>query len=199
MRFSQGILLATCGLCCSLTSAEPWRAPLASGGQVEVDPRTNQPILIQEGRQTQLWNGVHRLEDGSVIQVREGRVVPRLDMRAPTAPGDAGDVPAVAPATSSAPSPAASLPGPGSSPGASLPGPGPLRGTAPCEELVSRVCGQVIECWEKPACTQARQLRSLDNDEMRAGFDPAQGTQTSKQCLEALSNGYFAPCPSLPR
>ena len=183
LRLYQGIFLATCGLSCSLTSAEPWRAPLAGGGQVEVDPRTHQPLLIQEGRQTQLWNGVHRLEDGSVIQIREGRVVPRQDMLLPPSTTGAEDLPTV---PSAAP------------PATSLPEPRPLRGTPPCEQLVARVCGQVIECWEKPACTAARQLRTLDNDEMRAGANPASGTKTGKQCLEALSNGYFAPCPSPP-
>lgn len=177
-----GIALTACGLANPTANAEPWRAPLEGGGQVEVDPRTHQPRLIQEGRQTQLWNGVHRLEDGSVIQVREGRVVPRQDMRAPPSPAGAEDMPPVSTAVTPT----------------SQSEPGPLRGTAPCEQLIERVCGQVIDCWEKPACTAARQLRALDNDEMRAGTDPALGTQTGKQCLEALGNGYFAPCPSPP-
>ena len=174
----------------SAAAGEPWRAPLAGGGQVQLDPRTHQPIFSRDGRQTQLWDGVHRLEDGSVILVQEGRVVPRRDMLNP--PAVTKEAEGTATPDSSVTSPATSI-----APANSLQA-GPLAGTPPCEQLVQKVCGQVIACWEKPACTLARQLRSLDHDEMLAGFNPAQGTQTGKQCLEALSNGIFAPCPALP-
>ncbi|WP_373509204.1 hypothetical protein, partial [Thiocapsa sp.] len=82
---SLGAALAILLLCAAPARAdEPWTAPLQRGGQVEVDPRTNRPVLTQDGRQTQLWDGVHRLEDGSVIRIEGGRVVPTTDMLVPS-------------------------------------------------------------------------------------------------------------------
>jgi hypothetical protein len=38
----------------------------------------------------------------------------------------------------------------------------------------------------------------MDHEELLAGGNPAQGTQTGKQCIEAMKNGYFSPCPLSP-
>jgi hypothetical protein len=183
--------LMMAALCLYLASqpaatGEPWQAPLAGGGQVQVDPRTHQPIFSRDGRQTQLWDGVHRLEDGSVILVQEGRVVPRQDMLNPPVATEQTDGTVTPPTAITTIKPVNSLQA------------GPLAGTPPCEQLVEKVCGQVIECWGKPACAAARQLRAMDHEELLAGGDPAQGTQTGKQCIEAMKNDYFSPCPLSP-
>lgn len=192
-----GLLMATLGLLAiqSVAAGEPWNAPLAGGGQVQVDPRTHQPIISRDGHQTQLWNGVHRLEDGSVILVQDGRVVPRQDMRNPPPP--TAGVDGTTPTVPSAPT------GPAGPTATSLTPPNslhtaPLVGTVPCEQLVAKVCGQVIECWGKPACAAARQLRAMDHEELLAGANPAQGTQTGQQCQDALNNGYFSACGLAP-
>ncbi len=187
-----GMLMAA--LCLALSSqtagaGEPWTAPLAGGGQLQVDPRTHQPLISRGGQQTQLWDGVHRLQDGSVILVQEGRVVPRQDMlNPPSTTEEADDAgPTATPATPASPiTPATSS------------HTGPLTGTPPCEQLVEKVCGQEIVCWSKPACAAARQLRAMDHEELLTGANPGQGTQTGTQCLEALKNGYFSPCASQP-
>ena len=187
-----GILMTA--LCLALISqttgaGEPWTAPLAGGGQLQVDPRTHQPLISRGGQQTQLWDGAHRLQDGSVILVQEGRVVPRQDMLNPPSPAEeaGGTGPTATPATPASPiTPPTSL------------HTGPLVGTPPCEQLVDKVCGQAIECWSKPACAAARQLRAMDHEELLVGANPGQDTQTGSQCREALKNGYFSPCPSAP-
>ncbi|EGV16113.1 hypothetical protein [Thiocapsa marina] len=163
---------------------EPWTAPLQRGGQVEVDPRTNRPVLDQNGRRTQLWDGVHRLEDGSVIRIEGGRVVPTTDMLAPSgAPSE--------PAASDTEAPEAVEADEGE---AKQPTGGRLTGASPCEQLVLRVCGAARTCWQEPACEAARQLRQMEQEEWLKGADPGRVTESGKQCEEAMSNAFFAPC-----
>ncbi|MFB1487571.1 MULTISPECIES: hypothetical protein [unclassified Thiocapsa] len=180
---SLGALLATLLLCAVHAHAvEPWTAPLQSGGQVEVDPRTNRPILDQDGRRTQLWDGVHRLEDGSVIRIEGGRVVPTTDMLAPSgAPSES--------ATSDAEAVEANE-GVTQQPTGER-----ITGASPCEQLVLRVCGAARTCWSESACEAARQLREMEQEEWLKGADPNFLTGSGKQCEEAMSNAFFAPCP----
>lgn len=58
-----------------------WEAELEDGRQISVDPTTNRPV-IQSDRNTgtPLWDGVHRLSDGTVITVRSGVMVPNEDV-----------------------------------------------------------------------------------------------------------------------
>lgn len=60
--------------------ADAWQGNLKSGGTVRVDPQTRKPTLYYDASSTQLWNGVHKMEDGSVIIVRDGVVVPNEPM-----------------------------------------------------------------------------------------------------------------------
>lgn len=160
---------------------EPWTAPLERGGQVEVDPRTNRPIIIQDGRQIQFWDGVHRLDDGSVIRIQGGQIVPRADMldqppqTAREPDGSTEDNQEVPDETTQT-------------------GLDPLTGPSPCEQLALRVCGATRRCWRVPACEAARQLRDLEQEDRLRGIDPNRPTQTGQQCSEALSNPFFAPC-----
>ncbi|WP_296811497.1 hypothetical protein [Thiocapsa sp.] len=163
-------------------AAEPWTAPLQRGGQVEIDPRTNRPILDQDGRRTQLWDGVHRLEDGSVIRIEGGRVVPTTDMLAPS------DTPSE-PATSDADAAEAA------ERTTEQPTGDRLTGASPCEQLVLQVCGTARTCWRAPACEAARQLREMEQEEWLKGADPSLVTESGKQCEEAMNNPFFAQCP----
>ncbi|QVL50275.1 MAG: hypothetical protein KFB96_07515 [Thiocapsa sp.] len=161
---------------------EPWTAPLQRGGQVEIDPRTNRPILDQDGRRTQLWDGVHRLEDGSVIRIEGGRVVPTTDMLAPSGtPSESAT--SDADATEAAEGTTAQPTG------------DRLTGASPCEQLVLQVCGAARTCWREPACEAARQLREMEHEEWLKGADPSLLTESGKQCEEAINNPFFAPCP----
>ncbi len=171
------ILLPSAALC------ENWSAPLERGGQVEVDPRTNRPAIIQDGRQSPLWDGIHRLDDGTVIRIERGQVVPTTDMldQPPGTPqtppeSDASPVDAHVPdATSQA-------------------GIIPLTGASLCEQLVLRACGATRGCWLTPACDAARQLRDMEQEDRLRGGDPNRPNQTSQQCGESLTNPFFAPC-----
>ncbi len=180
------------GLCLIITAAailfareaicEPWTAPLERGGQVEVDPRTNRPVIIQDGRQIQLWDGVHKLDDGSVIRIQGGQVVPTTDMldqpgapQTPLEPNASPDDAQVPDETSHA-------------------GINPLTGASLCEQLVLRVCGATRSCWSTPACDAARQLRDLEQEDRISGGDPNRPTPTSQHCSEALTNPFFARC-----
>lgn len=171
-----GAALATLLLCTAPAGAdEPWTAPLQRGGQVEVDPRTNRPVINQDGRQTQLWDGVHRLEDGSVIRIEGGRVIPTTDMLVPPL----------------APEQSATTDAEGET---DQPAGEPITGASPCEQLVIRVCGASRTCWREPACEAARQLREMEQEEWLKGADPHRVTESGKQCTEAMSNDFFAPC-----
>jgi hypothetical protein len=173
---SLGATVAILLLCTApIHAAEPWTAPLQRGGQVEVDPRTNRPVLRQDGRETQLWDGVHRLEDGSVIRIESGRVIPTTDMLVP--------FPAPSESTTNDTEGATEQP-----PVA------PLTGASPCERLVLQVCGAARTCWREPACEAARQLREMEQEEWLRGADPSLVTETGKQCEEAMSNAFFASC-----
>jgi hypothetical protein len=56
--------------------AETWQTNLKTGGVVRVDPQTHKPTLYFRGGSAPLWDGVHELEDGSVLTVRDGVAVP---------------------------------------------------------------------------------------------------------------------------
>jgi hypothetical protein len=54
-----------------------WLGRLPDGRSVMMDPSTRRPVVVgEQGRRTQLWDGVHRLEDGGTLRVRSGVVVP---------------------------------------------------------------------------------------------------------------------------
>ncbi|MCM8921677.1 MAG: hypothetical protein LC540_16690 [Candidatus Thiodiazotropha sp.] len=59
------------------TLAEPfsWQGQLQDGSQISVDPNTNKVTRTAEGETTPLWDGVHNLNNGAVIIVRDGVVV----------------------------------------------------------------------------------------------------------------------------
>ncbi|CRI67584.1 conserved exported hypothetical protein [Thiocapsa sp. KS1] len=177
---SLSAALATLLLCAApALAAEPWTAPLQSGGQVEVDPRTNRPVLTRDGRQTQLWDGVHRLEDGSVIRIEGGRVVPTTDMLVPPpAPSESATTDTEGDSDQPAGEPIGE----------------PVTGASPCEQLVIRVCGAARTCWREPPCEAARQLREMEQEEWLKGADPHFVTESGKQCREAMTNDFFAPC-----
>lgn len=116
----------------AVVHAASWDAELQDGRQISVDPATNRPLIQSgSGSGTPLWDGVHRLSDGSVITVRSGVMVPNeevLSLRRgepaePERPAEAGSV--------------------------------------SCDALTLRVCGLHGECGASEACELARQLRTM--------------------------------------
>jgi hypothetical protein len=52
-----------------------WRGWLHDGSQISIDPRTNKATRRADGEVVPLWDGVHQLNNGAVIIVRDGVVV----------------------------------------------------------------------------------------------------------------------------
>jgi hypothetical protein len=165
---AAAVLLA---LTAPASAQEAWSGRLEGGGVVEVDPETNRPTVRVEGQETQLWDGVHRLENGRELRVEDGRVVPSqaiIESRQPTTPPPAGPTSAIGP--------------------------------TPCERLVERVCGAGGACAESRACPPARQLLGMERDEQAAAGGAAGArTFTSGKCREALADEFFTPCTPAPQ
>jgi hypothetical protein len=60
--------------------AGSWTGTLQDGSVLQVDPSTHRPMRYYDGGVAPLWDGTHRLEDGSVVIVRDGSVVPTEGM-----------------------------------------------------------------------------------------------------------------------
>lgn len=58
--------------------AETWHGSLEEGGRLRVDPESRR--ATREGDRRALWDGVHRLEDGSTVIIRDGIAVPTRKM-----------------------------------------------------------------------------------------------------------------------
>jgi hypothetical protein len=154
-------------LCAPPAWAE-WRSQLEAGGQVSVDPTTNRATVTRQGVSTPLWDGVHRLEDGSVITVRSGQVVPNQSiLRAREQPPE--------PVTDQAQAWVGT----------------PIVGLSPCEQLVRRVCGDQQQCSQAPACGPAQQLLDMERDERAKSLNPDSMSYSSGQCQEAARDPEF--------
>jgi hypothetical protein len=78
-RFVGWILVA--GLLASgICAAETWYGRVQGGPEVMVDPDTRRAVGVIDGQQRPLWDGVHRLEDGSSVIIRDGIAVPTEPM-----------------------------------------------------------------------------------------------------------------------
>ncbi|MBK5966229.1 hypothetical protein CCR95_19605 [Thiocystis minor] len=60
--------------------AADWQGTLPDGSRVEVDASTHRAWHRDGNRVVPLWDGVHQLEDGSVVIVRDGTAVPTTGM-----------------------------------------------------------------------------------------------------------------------
>jgi len=80
----RGLRLSCLGLLLVLVSGEglagSWTGTLQDGSVVEVDPGSRRAMRYYNGGTTPMWDGTHRLEDGSVIIVHDGQAVPTESM-----------------------------------------------------------------------------------------------------------------------
>ncbi len=173
---SRWLLLAAAALLAvswGVAPAAEWSNRLKGGGQVKVDPRTNRITVQRNGVETQLWDGVHRLEDGSSITVRSGQVVPNPEiLRSRTQPDMPEDT---------------------EGPGAEMWIGAPIVGHSPCEKLVRRVCGESQECGQQEGCGVALQLLQMEQQERAAEATSNRMTYSSGQCQEADRDRQFFP------
>jgi len=153
-----------------IANAAGWTGDLQGGGEVSVDPETNRATVTRKGVQSQLWDGVHRLQDGSYIIINSGQAIPNkaiLDARKPVPQHDIEAWDGTR-----------------------------IEGDSPCERLVHRVCGFTLTCADQPACDPALQLLEMENGERAASADPNFMTYTSNQCQQAdTDRGFFTSCP----
>ena len=71
-----GFLLAVLMGVAAPLPADTWQGNLEGGGVVRIDPVTRKPTVYYNGGSSLLWDGAHEMEDGSVITIRDGVVVP---------------------------------------------------------------------------------------------------------------------------
>ncbi len=61
--------------------AQYWENRTLDGSRIQVDPNTNKAtIQSSKGSSAPLWDGVHKLQDGSTVTVRSGVMVPNPDV-----------------------------------------------------------------------------------------------------------------------
>ena len=156
----------------SAVIAAGWSSQLQDGGTVAVDPNTNRATVTRGGVTTQLWDGAHRLQDGSILITNHGVAIPNesiLESRQ-MEPPETEEWEGIR-----------------------------IVGTSPCERLVRRVCGDTGQCDDAEACNPARQLLDMETGERDASKNRGLMTYTSGQCLKALKErGFFAICPKAP-
>jgi hypothetical protein len=150
--------------------ADSWVTQLDEGQTISVDPATNRAIIRSGGATGQpLWDGVHRLQDGSTITIRSGVMVPNAALR-----GAGTATQPLRPAEDVARLPA-------------------QQRNPACDLLVIKTCGLRGECRDYEACHLARQLRRLQNNAQRDR--EGQGWAIT-QCQQADRDpGNFPACP----
>jgi hypothetical protein len=167
-NFSGMLLMAVLGLSAGTTASADWSAGMQGGGTVTVDPDTGRATLSRDGVTSPLWNGVHRLQDGSVLIVNHGEIVPgeTTDRPRQLLPAETPDWEGL-----------------------------PIVGYSPCEQLTRHVCGKRDECATAAACNPSRQLLAMEQEEREQADSRSRMTYTSGQCQEALKDAeYFSAC-----
>lgn len=53
-----------------------WTGTLQDGSMLRVDPDSHRAMRYYKGDVIPLWDGIHRLKDGSVVTIRDGQAVP---------------------------------------------------------------------------------------------------------------------------
>ena len=168
MRYLIRITLLL-GLAVPLQAAD-WNSSLSGGrGEVTIDD-SNRATIRQGGVERPLWDGTHRLEDGSTLIIRQGIAVPNpaiLESRRQIEPPEDEDWEGVR-----------------------------IVGTSPCERLERKVCGPENECLSTEACTAVSQLVDREWEERRASHNAGYKTPTRGQYKLALEDtDYFVKCP----
>jgi len=145
---------------------------LQKGGEITVDPNTNRATVTRGGVTSPLWDGTHRLDDGSVLIINQGVTVPNRTIlesrrRLPTPEAEDWE-------------------------GAQI------AGYSPCEKLARRVCGQENQCGEIEGCTLATQLLDMEQDERAASENRNRMTYTSGQCQHVITDVELFPICAQP-
>lgn len=147
---------------------------LEEGGEVSVDRTTNRATVNRDGVNSQLWDGVHTLKDGSTITIHSGQIVPNESIIRSRQLAEQPQEPDEEPWAGK-----------------------PIAGQSPCQLLVQRVCGPNGGCQKTTACSAAQQLLTMEWQERRSSGNPGYTTPGSGQCQNAESDTeFFASCMS---
>jgi hypothetical protein len=166
------LLLAALALPVFCVTAADWSSKMPDGSTVTVNPNTNRATVTRGGVTTQLWDGAHRLQDGSILITNRGVAIPNesiLEFRQLPLPQveEWEDVRIV--------------------------------GYSPCEQLVRRICGDKDQCIDAEACNPSRQLLDMETGERNASANRGMMTYTSGQCLKAVKeHDFFTTCAKAP-
>jgi len=187
------IALVVFGAVAQAQPASPasWQTELWNGQQVTVEPTTKRAtVQSADGSRRPLWDGVHRLSDGSTVTIRSGVAIPHsalpITPQAVTAPSEPGVVETgSAPETTTMTSPPTPVPGTDSVTRDSDHG--------YCNQLVLKTCGIRSRCAESDPCQLARQLRDLKH---RPKDSPTDNTRWAEaKCHDALGDeAAFTSC-----
>ena len=156
------------GLSLSLSLPSPaadWSGRLPDGSGVEIDAATHRAWRLEDGQRTPLWDGVHRLEDGSVVIVRDGVAVPN---------------PAMLETWSEAPPRAAERES-----GLCL---------ELVQRVCGAGEGENSACAGSEPCRLARELLKMSRESLPGEVEAQAESSVGTQCREALTNAFFAPC-----
>lgn len=165
MKSIQSIIIAFSLLMLAGTGqAQSWTSGLERGGVVSVDPVTNKATIYSSKGSTQLWDGTHELNDGSVIIVHDGVV---------TSGGGGGQQTDLPPIASE---------------------PGITQASSACVELVIKVCGFNGECSENQSCSPARQLMELEKDEAWQTRSKGPNKTSAECRTALANEKYFTRC-----
>ncbi|MEW8505223.1 MAG: hypothetical protein AB2598_00840 [Candidatus Thiodiazotropha sp.] len=215
----------------TLLADSSWQGQLQDGSRISIDPNTNKVTRSAEGESTPLWDGVHKLDNGAVIIVRDGVVVKdrvvieaqreqerdrlnaacmQLVRKVCGVHNECDANPACDPARQLLAMEQSELSS--SWTGDVLesstqclealgnesyfqPCTKRLSGNlTPCEKLSIKVCGDENQCAAREACDAARQLISMEQQDMHSV--PGGFTYASAQCRDALAGNtdYFSSC-----
>ena len=140
-KFTAAVIVIFSGMLLSTSSAADWSSDLQGGGTVSVDPDTRRATITRDGVTSPLWNGVHRLQDGSAMIINNGEVVT----------GAVADTPH-------------RLPPPETSDWEGL----PIAGYSPCEQLTHRVCGLKNQCATSGRTDCKMEIARLDHFRLKS-------------------------------
>jgi hypothetical protein len=170
MKFALGILwFLAMLLAVQWAPAAGTNFNLQGGGSVNVDPDTNRATVTRGGVTTPLWDGTHRMQDGSILIINRGVAVPNASTLQPE-----------------------QLPPPEVQEWEGA----PIVGYSPCEKLVRRTCGRENQCAGAEGCILAGQLLDMEQDERAASKNPNRMTYSSGQCLNVVTDAELFPlCP----
>lgn len=80
IRFLHFLVLGIALLGLQAALAGSWTGTLHDGSVLKIDPETRRPMRYDHGGPSPMWDGTHRLEDGSVVIIRDGTIVPTQSM-----------------------------------------------------------------------------------------------------------------------